>query len=190
MKPDRRKNCQGMKRRKHLQKSDLRNILEKKNVKFKKKSSPILHNPKKLKGTKFHTSSSYSLRSSQSGSGSADRKYASRRFDKEKISSKQTVGALPQKRTKTIPNVLSDLQDSEGQNILLNKLKNASESNPFLVGGLDLSFFPKCDKKAVCGYTIFAYKGPEKGQTSKLVFQSSKLCQIKVPYKAGFLGYR
>ena len=77
----------------------------------------------------------------------------------------------------------------KGQSILLNKLKNASESNPFLVGGLDLSFFPKCDKKAVCGYTIFAYKGPEKGQT-KLVFESSKLCQIKVPYKAGFLGYR
>jgi len=53
------------------------------------------------------------------------------------------VGALPQKRTThTISNnLLSDFQDSKGQSILLNKLKNASVSNPFLVGGLDLSFF-------------------------------------------------
>ena len=177
MKPDRRKNYQGMKR-KYLEKNDLRNVLEKKSVKFIKPSSSPIHHKKpktKLRNTKFLASSSYSLRS---------------KFKKEKISSKQTVGALPQKRTtQTISNnLLSDFQDSKGQSILLNKLKNASVSNPFLVGGLDLSFFPKCDKKAVCGYTIFAYHGPEKGQ--KLVFESSNLCQIKVPYKAGFLGYR
>ena len=128
MKPDRRKNYQGTKR-KYLEKNDLRNVLEKKNVKFHK-SSPIHHKKPntKLRNTKFLASSSYSLRS---------------KFNKEKISSQQTVGALPQKRTtQTIPNnLLSDFQDSTGQSILLNKLKNASVSNPFLVGGLDHSFF-------------------------------------------------
>ena len=57
-----------------------------------------------------------------------------------------------------------------------------------ILGGLDLSFFPKCDKKAICGYTIFAYEG--KKENIKMVFQNTKICLIEIPYKAGYLGFR
>ena len=51
-----------------------------------------------------------------------------------------------------------------------------------------MSFFPKCDKKAICGYTIFAYEG--KNENIKMVFQNTKICLIEIPYKAGYLGFR
>ena len=84
---------------------------------------------------------------------------------------------------------LKDPSDFKGQSLLLRKFNQASVTKPFYIGGLDLSFFTNCDKKAVCGYTIYSYEGP-KSKKLKLVYQNTRLCQLTIPYKAGYLGFR
>ena len=73
---------------------------------------------------------------------------------------------------------------------LKDNANHASRSRPFYVGGLDLSGLSPADQsELICGYVIYKFEGPNCTKP-KLVYWDSTRHEVKVPYKAGFLGFR
>ncbi len=70
------------------------------------------------------------------------------------------------------------------------KLSMATRDTPLLVGGADIGYLSDNQKNAIASYVVYAVHIEDKKTIFKKVYSHSKGSELKIAYKAGFLGLR